>query len=376
LTKRPQIVLFKSNHRQKAIVEIRFVYNPGIISKLKSSFPVRWSATKKCWYTLDDDFNLNQFYNALKDLAFIDYTALKSKSTSENNIQNKNIERKEQYTLPKGYIEKLERKRYSASTIRTYCKYFTDYITYFKNKEIEEIKTEEINAYILHLIRTKDISSSQQNQRINSIKFYYEKVLGHDSEIYHIDRPRKARTLPSVLSEKEIMMILQALNNLKHKAIIATIYSAGLRRGELIELRKQDIDFEKMMLFIRGGKGKKDRITLLSVATAKVLQYYLEKEKPNYWLFEGINRKQYSATSISKILSKAAQKAGIEKRVTPHILRHSFATHLLEQGVDIRYIQTLLGHESSKTTEIYTHVSKRALANISSPLDYILSDKQ
>ena len=154
--------------------------------------------------------------------------------------------------------------------------------------------------------------------------------------------------------------------------IIGFIYSAGLRRSELINLRKQDIYLEKKMIIIRAGKGKKDRTSVLSDALANDLPVYLEMHKLNYWLFEGVNRKQYSATSIARILDKASRKAGIEKKVTPHMLRHSFATHLLEQGTDIRYIQIILGHESSKTTEIYTHVSKKSLANIKSPLDVIL----
>ena len=165
---------------------------------------------------------------------------------------------------------------------------------------------------------------------------------------------------------------MKSLENIKHKALIGTIYSSGLRRSELINLRKQDVVFENRMLIIRGSKGKKDRTSVLSDSLAIVLKKYLEIHAPNYWLFEGPQRKQYSATSISKILDRAAQKAGIEKKVTPHMLRHSFATHLLEQGIDIRYIQPILGHSSTKTTEIYTHVSKKSLGNIKSPLDVIL----
>ena len=201
-------------------------------------------------------------------------------------------------------------------------------------------------------------------------------MLGWDKEYYQIDRPRRDKVLPDVISEEETLLILNVLDNIKHKAIITTIYSAGLRRSELINLRKTDIDFDKMIIFIRGGKGPKDRISVLSEATASIMKIYLKQYKPNYWMFEGPNRTQYSPSSIRNILNKAVSKAGITKKVTPHMLRHSFATHLLEQGVDIRYIQTLLGHESSKTTEIYTHVSKRSLAKIRSPLDRILEDNK
>ncbi len=250
-----------------------------------------------------------------------------------------------------------------------------DFISAFRHKKPEDITKEEINAYILNLIRKKKISNAQQNQRISAIKFYYEKVLGREKTMYQLDRPRKTRALPKVLSEKEVLAILSNTTNLKHKAILATIYSAGLRRSELIGLRKQDIHTDRSMIYIRSAKGNKDRNTVLASSLEKLLHQYLISYKPNYWLFEGVDRKQYSATSIARILDRAVQKAGIERKVTPHMLRHSFATHLLEQGLNLRYIQSLLGHASPKTTQIYTHVSKAHLAKIKSPLDTILESK-
>jgi site-specific recombinase XerD len=269
-------------------------------------------------------------------------------------------------------MEKLENRRYSRSTMKTYVSYMKDFVQGFAGRNLQDISPAEVNAYILRLIKRNNISSSQQNQRINAIKFYYEKVLGQEKMLFSLERPRKSRSLPKVLTESEILSILRSISNIKHKAIIGTIYSSGLRRSELINLRRQDVVFEKKMLVIRGSKGLKDRISVLSDSLVPVLKKYLEKHKPNYWMFEGPHRKQYSATSIAKILDRAARDAGIEQKVTPHILRHSFATHLLEQGIDIRYIQTILGHESTKTTEIYTHVSKKSLSNITSPLDVIL----
>ncbi len=251
-----------------------------------------------------------------------------------------------------------------------------DFVVMFRKQKLSEVSKEQINSYILWLIRKKNISESQQNQRINAIKFYYEKVLEKPKQYYAIERPRKTKQLPKVLSENEILSILKATQNIKHKAILGTIYSAGLRRSELVNLRIQDVQFDKNMLFIRAAKGKKDRTSLLSSSLSVVLHKYMQQCKPNYWLFEGVNRSKYSASSIARILHSSSQKAGIQKRVTPHMLRHSFATHLLEQGVDIRYIQTILGHESSKTTEIYTHVSTKSLAKIKSPLDKITETKR
>lgn len=367
------------DHKGKRVVQIRFGYNHRIKQLIKTLPGIHWNPNKRCWYAPVYKFDLNKFTEKFRTLAEIDHSALMPHSPGAGK-RNKPLRASKNNAylnihtvkLPKGYLEKLERKRYSPNTIKVYTSYMKDFLKAHNNKDLVSISSEEINAYILRLIRQKHISPSQQNQRINAIKFYYEKVLGLETQFYKIERPKKNRTLPKVLSEEEVLSILQSINNIKHKMIIGFIYSAGLRRSELINLRKQDIYLEKKMIIIRAGKGKKDRTSVLSDALANDLPVYLEMHKPNYWLFEGVNRKQYSATSIARILDKASRKAGIEKKVTPHMLRHSFATHLLEQGTDIRYIQTILGHESSKTTEIYTHVSKKFLANIKSPLDVIL----
>ncbi|MCK9400098.1 MAG: tyrosine-type recombinase/integrase [Bacteroidales bacterium] len=222
---------------------------------------------------------------------------------------------------------------------------------------------------MLYLIEHRDISISYQNQSINAIKFYYEQVLGRLVKSYHIQRPRRERKLPNVLSEEEVQMILNNTDNLKHKAILSLIYSAGLRRSELINLQPTDIDSKRMYVIIRGGKGNKDRYSILSEKVLILLRKYFRKYKPFNWLFEGQFGGQYSASSIQNILKNAVAKARIKKKVTVHTLRHCFATHLLEHGVDLRYIQELLGHKNAKTTEIYTHITQRGLGKIKSPLD-------
>jgi integrase/recombinase XerD len=186
---------------------------------------------------------------------------------------------------------------------------------------------------------------------------------------YYIQRPKKEKVLPKVLSEQEVLSILHCSENLKHKAILSLIYSAGLRRGELINMKVNDIDSKRMYVIIRQGKGRKDRYSILSEKVLELLRRYFTEYKPKEWLFEGQFGGQYSATSIQNILRDAVTRAKIRKKVTVHTLRHCFATHLLEHGVDIRYIQELLGHESSKTTEIYTHITQRGLGKIKSPLD-------
>ncbi len=267
------------------------------------------------------------------------------------------------------YQNLLIQKRYSENTQKIYQNYFKAFILNFNNSNIDELTTDDINKYILQLIQTRNISISQQNQRINAIKFYYEKVLGREKQYYELHRPKKEYKLPKVLSKEEVKIILDSCNNLKHKCILMLIYSGGLRRTELINLRISDIDSKRMVINIIGGKGKKDRITLLSENLLQYLRQYYKQYKPKRYLFEGQNSNKYSPTSIANVLKKASKKARIKKNVTPHMLRHSFATHLLEQGTDLRYIQELLGHESSKTTEIYTHISKKAIDKIKNPID-------
>ena len=267
------------------------------------------------------------------------------------------------------YKDLLIQKRYSQNTQDIYYSYFKDFCVYFQNEKLKDITTAQINSYILDLIKSKSISISQQNQRINAIKFYYEKVLGRKKEYYELHRPRKENKLPKVLSKNEVKRIFDATQNIKHKCILMLIYSAGLRRSELLNLKPTDIDSERMVIHINGAKGKKDRISLLSDNLLQLLRLYYKEYHPKQYLFEGQNGGKYSPTSVANILKKATAKAGIKKTVTPHMLRHSFATHLLEQGTDLRYIQELLGHNNSKTTEIYTHVSKNAIDKIKNPMD-------
>ena len=267
------------------------------------------------------------------------------------------------------YRDLLISKRYSNNTISIYCNYFRDFCNYFSKYDLKTLTTETINKYILNLIESKQISVSQQNQRINAIKFYYEKVLNREKQYYALHRPKKEFKLPKVLSKNEVKKIFDVTHNLKHKCILMLIYSAGLRRSELLNLTILDIDSERMLIHINSAKGKKDRVSILSQNLLRLLRRYYEKFKPKKYLFEGQPGEKYSASSVANILRKAANKAGIRKTVTPHMLRHSFATHLLEQGTDLRYIQELLGHNSSRTTEIYTHVSNKAINKINNPID-------
>ena len=189
------------------------------------------------------------------------------------------------------------------------------------------------------------------------------------NRFYSIERPRKKQTLPKVLAKEEVKAMIACTRNIKHRCIISLLYSAGLRRSELLNLKLTDIDSNRMLIRIEGAKGGKDRMTLLSESVLNNLRTYFKEYQPKNWLFEGPRQEQYSGSSVGRIIMNASKNAGIRKKVTPHMLRHSFATHLMENGTDLRYIQTLLGHSSSKTTEIYTHVAVNSFKSIKNPLD-------
>lgn len=271
--------------------------------------------------------------------------------------------------LPIIYGETLRLMRYSPATIKNYESQFRSFLSFIYPKDSEQIEEADIHKFMLHLVNEKQVTIATQNQAVNAIKFYLEFVKKGERKVYHIDRPRKERKLPMVLSEDEVVAMLTATSNLKHKSILCLFYSAGLRRSELLKLKPADIDRGRSMIYVRGGKGKKDRITLLSKVACALLLRYVEIYQPKEYLFEGEHGGPYSERSVHGIVKRAARQAGINKNVSPHTLRHSFATHLLERGTDLRYIQELLGHESSRTTELYAHVTKRGFEQLVSPLD-------
>ncbi len=269
--------------------------------------------------------------------------------------------------------ELLSRK-YSYKTVKGYIYYNKDFLN-FSGKESSAITDNDIKDYLLYLAEERQSATATLNQAINALKFYYGAMLKRKF-LYDIKRPKKDKKLPVVLSKEEISKILRAVDNLKHTAILMIVYSSGLRVGEVVRLKPEDIDSERMLIHIKGAKGRKDRYTLLSGTALLTLQEYRKKYNPLKWLFEGARDGRYISTrTVEKILEHACQKAGLKKDISVHTLRHSFATHLLESGTDLRYIQELLGHAHCKTTEIYTHVSTKSLGKIRSPLDTLKLEK-
>lgn len=266
--------------------------------------------------------------------------------------------------------QKLMLQRYSPNTIKTYLSFFRLLLSFYPDKDPESLQKEDLMRFFLDGIKQRKWSDSTQNQAVNAVKYYYEKVLGQERTFYEL-RPRRSRKLPGVFSEEEIIKLFRVIPNLKHRCILMLIYSAGLRIGESINLRRQDVQIDRKQVFIKAGKGKKDRYSVLSDKVVRLLEAYMQEYDPLYWLFQGQDGGQYSTRSIQKIFRRAVEKAGVNPFSTVHTLRHSFATHLLERGMDLRYIQTLLGHSSSETTEIYTHITQKAREKLCSPLDFL-----
>jgi integrase/recombinase XerD len=263
----------------------------------------------------------------------------------------------------------LDEKRYSKRTIEAYLEHLELFFKYFYDREPDEISTKDISGFIDDFILRLGYSASYQNIVISSIKIYFAisggRKVGSDS----FERPRKSRALPKVFSKEEVMKIFSATRNSKHKLMLWLIYSCGLRRSEVINIKLNDLDFERGILNIRKGKGNVDRMVPIPQKVWEKIGEYRKSYRPVTYLFEGQKGGIYSVESVYSVFKQSMKRAGIHKDVGVHSLRHSYATHLHENGLDIRYIQELLGHKSSRTTEIYTHVSRRNLLAIRSPIE-------
>jgi len=369
------ITLYHLMIKNQKMIGIKFSPDRLIQSLIKGLPNPKWSKQYNMAYIHNTKSNLGIIFNTFKGVVWINYNRFYTNRAINTKNETVDVEwfRKRkpipEYRLcPEEYLLKLELKRYANSTVRTYVSFFEMFINHFKEKELNTIDESDIRAFLQTLIH-RNVSNSYLNQAINAIKFYYEVVLGMPNRFYEIERPRKESKLPKVISKEEILAIIENTNNIKHRCIVELLYGSGLRRGELLNLKITDVDSKRMLIRVEGGKGKKDRLTLLSKSALEDLRVYFKEWKPQEYLFEGRKASQYGAESVLNIVKRAAEKAGIRETVTPHVLRHSFATHLLESGVDLRQIQVLLGHGSSKTTEIYTHVATNTFKDIKNPLD-------
>lgn len=371
-----QVVASYILHNNQRRIMLRFGNDILPNTAIKSITSARWSNTFKSWHIPAN----KEVYNAFKKLL---PPGCHINETSANAIIKGNRQDVAATPLPpalnqananalKLYVQHLQLKAYSRSTIKTYKNAFSIFLQTLAGTAADSLSTQRVKDYLEYCLVKLKLSENTIHSRVNAIKFYYEQVLHREKFFWEIPRPKKPLLLPKVLNQDELRNLFNALQNKKHKAMLFTAYSAGLRVSEIVNLKLNDIDSTKMQIFIKRAKGKKDRYVNLSPVLLDVLRKYIMayQPKPTIFLFESDQTKAaYPVRTIQQIFYNARVKAGISKDVGIHSLRHSFATHLLDKGTDIRYIKDLLGHFDIRTTERYLHVSKQQLVNIVSPLD-------
>lgn len=374
------IVLTYGTHRANAVVWVKCAYDEQLTQQLKIQAGARWSQSRKCWYILKDQFNLHAFFEAFRKFGFIDYEALKGAKTVKKEWNEKSNQlkpgkpktklNKEQAERIEAFRKWMKQKRYAFNTINTYCHQLEIFFSFYPEKNIADITKEDIIKFNYDFILKQGLSFTFQNQTINAIKLFYVKMLNIKHEFEDLERPFRSKPLPKVIPKQDIQHMLERIDNLKHKTALSLIYGLGLRRSELINLKLTDLDSSERIVTIRDSKGRKDRILPIPGNLFDLIVQYYRSVQPEIWLIEGQKPgTKYSATSLQNIFKKYLAKVKKNHTFTLHSLRHSYATHLLESGTDIRYIQELLGHKSTKTTEIYTHVSMKNLKNIQNPIN-------
>ncbi|MFG6686515.1 tyrosine-type recombinase/integrase [Mariniflexile sp. HNIBRBA6329] len=366
-----EVKLVPFTYKNEKQIAVKFGYDDSIRIHLKKLLDIKWSNSNKTFYIKYSSENKIKVYKHLRAInCLIDYSELKTVLPNITKTQSFKLPKlnEHQTTDLQRFKKWLQQKRLSENTVNTYVEVTSFFIRYAALKNTLNYSKRLIESFNYDFIVQLNKSISYQNQCINGIKKFLD-YKGVEVEALELERPRKEKKLPVVLNIEELKQIFDQTHNIKHKTLLSLIYSAGLRIGEAINLKVKDIDSKRMLIHIRGAKGKKDRYTLLSEMFLDLLRIYYKQYKPKVYLFEGQGGEQYSSSSAQSVLKSAVSKAGLKKQVTLHTLRHSFATHLLENGTDIRYIQELLGHSSPKTTMIYTHVSETSIRKIKNPFD-------
>ncbi len=384
-----KIVASRVIHNGEQRICLKFVYDEELISIVKQIKDIRWSAQMKAWHFPDDGNPVPGLIERFRGHAFVDITSLVKKVSDKPVHQNEAGNRSKVSSVEKESeagkavlsdnaikdIEKfrkwMEAGRYPETTIKTYTGMITTYLKFVSPKEASECTSDDLVRIVDEFIMPRGLSHSYQNQMVSAVKKFYGRLYKSVIDPGEISRPRPQHRLPNVLSKEEVKRILESVRNEKHKLMLSMVYGCGLRRSEVLELTPGDIDRDRKLICIRQSKGFNDRLVPLSDKLVRMVDEYLIHFKPVNYLFEGqVIGSRYSPESLEKVFRTAYENAGINKKdITLHGLRHSYATHLLEAGTDLRYIQALLGHKSSRTTEIYTHVTMQSIEKIRSPFD-------
>ncbi len=393
------IYLAIANYKNTRCITLRFANITAINNCIRKVKGVRWSNSLKAWHMPCQREAVRQLAKVVEGLAQLDTAALKEQLTTIQQQQQKAYTslpaattaakaggiKKEFLPITQitdnnraalgQLVDLLKLKAYSASTIRTYKNEFGIFLQAIQKRDAQSITVDELKRYLLHCLEKLKLTENTIHSRLNAVKFYYEQVLGKEKFFFEIPRPKKPLKLPKVISEEKILEALLAIENLKHKTILLLAYSAGLRVSEVINLKPGDIDSDRMQIRINQAKGKKDRMVTLSSNLLPFLRNYFVLYRPKIWLFEGQYGDQYSVRSAQALFHQAFKRLNLPAQFSFHSLRHSYATHLLDNGTDISYIQKLLGHNDIKTTLRYTHVSIKDVGKIESPLDRAMRKK-
>jgi integrase/recombinase XerD len=363
------IILKNDTFQKLPVIRLEFPYDFNLKEIVKCFPECRWHIKERVWAVPYTGTQVSALLEYFKDKqVWLDYSLLKKVELPEKYPDLPLLDAHLQREIQR-FRDWLRNRRYSESTIKTYSDAVALFFRFLENKVPAEITNEDLEVFNRDYIIRRKHSVSYQSQVINGVKLYFGILEDRHLDPEIIKRPKRPKTLPNVLSKEEVMAILQALSNTKHRFMLLLLYSCGLRRGELLNLRVTDIHTDRGIVTVKRGKGNKDRIVRFPGMLKPHLNSYLNTYKPENYLIEGQGGGKYGDRSLAEVLNNAVKKAGIKKSVTPHWLRHSYATHLHEGGTDIRYIQELLGHQSSRTTEIYTHVSNREIREIRSPIE-------
>lgn len=356
-----RVILRRRRHQGKKVIVLIFPFNRTIIELVKKVAGTIFSHRLQCWYVAESVQKRDELCALLLDggIEVIDETGADRSSIND-----------ETRFYLKEFREWLEYRRYSERTIKNYYSLLEFFFAHFPEVSVKDIDAPTIISFVREHVLKYNFSASYQNLLTSALKLFYLRIEDRDLELRDLPHVRQPKTLPQVLSKEQVKRMIEGTANLKHRAMLSAIYSCGLRAGELLKMKPHHIDSDRLTIRIEQAKGKKDRVVPLSERLLELLREYYKAYRPKKYLFEGQMAGQpYNMRSLQQIVRQAAARAGITRKVTSHWLRHSYATHLLESGTDIRYIQELLGHTHSKTTEIYTHVSMPALGRIRNPFD-------
>jgi integrase/recombinase XerD len=376
--KKPNIILANDHHRNQAVISMTFEKDQTLINRVKTLPGARWSQSRKMWYLPADHFNLSNVFETLQPVAYVDYSAIKggqskqtiqkSKTTRSTGLPGKLTDTHKAELME--FKRWMAQQRYAENSIKIYQSCLSTFFRFYVNKDIAAITNRDIEKFNHDFILKHGYSPKTQNQYISAVKTYYLKMKGTNYELNQLERPIEGQKLPRVIAIETVKKMLEGIANIKHKTALTTIYALGLRRSELLNLKLIHISFQRDVVEIKNSKGNTDRVLPLPSSLKNLILTYCRLKEPKAWLIEGQKPgKPYSATSLENIFKNNLAKVTDDDTFTLHCLRHSYATHLLDMGVDLRIIQELLGHKSSRTTEIYTHVSMKSLKNVKNPLD-------